>query len=458
MNRRTFMTSALGAGGLLILPNAASARTYQANERVNVALIGVDGRGHWFSQTMPDLSNVVAMCDVNERRAAKWFEQNPKARRFVDFRKMLDEMEKEIDGVTVATPDNTHAVAAAAAIRHGKGVLCEKPLTHDVAEARALRKLAAEYKVPSQMGNQGTASPAFRRSVEIVQDGVLGEVREVIAWNDGGGQGERPVPKGSEPVPEGVAWDLWLGPAAWREFHSEWYKWHGWRDFATGNLGNWAPHTMNLPFKALKIDTLWSANDLPVEKRTIRIEAEKSGIYKHSFPRWELVHYDVPARGDMPPVRIDWCNGAATLEEKGVRKRLEDLMKRPLDRTDSDGDGWKDWAGILLIGQKGLLHSIAHNTTLTLMPEAAFKDVARDPQRLPNSPGHEREWLDAVKGGPAPMSNFNYSGPLAEFCLLGNVATLVEGPLDFDPVAMKITNNTEANALLAREYRKGWAL
>ena len=458
ITRRTFLTKSARAGGLIVLANAASVRTYAANERVNVALIGVSGRGSWFSKTMPDLANVVAMCDVNDRRAAEWYARIPRARQFKDFRRMLDEMGKEIDAVTVATPDNTHAVASAAAIRHGKGVLCEKPLTHDVAEARALRELAAQHKVATQMGNQGTASEAFRRSVELVQDGALGDVREVIAWNDGGGAGDRPLPPGSEPVPEGLAWDLWLGPAAMRPFHSEWLRWHGWRDFATGNLGNWAPHTLNLPFKALKIDTLWYAKDLPAAKRTIRIEAEASGIHKQSFPKWELVRYDVPERPGMPPARINWCNGAVVIEEKGIRQRLEELLKRPLDRTDKDGDEWKDWAGILLIGEKGLLHSVAHNTTLTLLPADRFEGVARSPQRLPRSRGHEREWLEAVKGGPAAMSNFDYSGPLAEFCLLGNVATLVEGPLEFDPVEMRILNNSAANELLRRQYREGWSL
>lgn len=459
MNRRAFLRRAARSGaGLLILENSRSVWSYQANEKVNVALIGVSGRGSWFSKTMPKISNIVAMCDVNERRAEPYYQRIPKARKFQDFRKMLDEMEKEIDAVTVATPDNTHAVASAAAIRHGKHVLCEKPLTHDVAEARALRELAAKYKVATQMGNQGTASPAFRRSVELIQDGVLGEVREVIAWNDGGGVGDREPPTGSEPVPEWINWDLWLGPAAWRAFHSGWLKWHTWRDFATGNLGNWAPHTMNLPFKALRVDTLFYAKDLPLKKRTIRVEAEVSSLCKHTFPKWELVHYDVPARGEMPPVRIDWCNGAGTLEQKGVRQRLEELLKRPLDRTEADGDGWKDWAGILLVGGKGLLHSVAHNTTLTLLPKEKFEGIERSPQRLPRSRGHEQEWLDACKGGRPAMSNFSYSGPLAEFCLLGNVATQIEGPLEFDPVTMKITNNAEADKMLRREYRKGWAL
>jgi hypothetical protein len=308
------------------------------------------------------------------------------------------------------------------------------------------------------MGNQGTASGAFRRSVELVQAGVLGEVREVIAWNDGGGRGDLKPPTAGEPAPDWLKWDLWLGPAASRPFHRDWLKWHTWRDFATGNLGNWAPHTLNLPFKALRIDSLWYADELAPAKRTVRVEAEVSGLCEHSFPRWELVRYDVPARGDMPPVRIHWCNGAYIVEKTEMGRRLEKLLNRKLDRTNDDGDGWDDWAGILLVGSDAMLHSIAHNTTLTLLPQEKFKNFDGPPEALPRTRGHQSEWLDACRGGPPAMSNFDYSGPLAEFCLLGNVATLVKGPLEYDPVTMKVTNDAAADALLRSEYRRGWSL
>jgi len=188
ITRRNFLGS-LAAGGtvFILLGNSRSARTYAANERVNLAIVGVSGRGSWFSETMPKLANVVAMCDVNERRAAPYYKAIPQARTFHDFRRMFDEMGRQIDAVTIATPDHTHAVITAAAIRQGKHVLCEKPLTHDVFEARTLRMLAREYKVATQMGNQGTASEAFRRGVELIQAGVLGPIREVHAWNTGGG-------------------------------------------------------------------------------------------------------------------------------------------------------------------------------------------------------------------------------------------------------------------------------
>ncbi|HQG48523.1 MAG TPA: Gfo/Idh/MocA family oxidoreductase, partial [Sedimentisphaerales bacterium] len=201
--RRTFLrNAALGGMGFLLLNDSRSARTYAANERVNLAIVGVSGRGGWFSETMPKLANVVAMCDVNDRRAAPYYKAIPQARTFHDFRRMLEEMGGQIDAVTVATPDHTHAAITAAAIRRGKHVLCEKPLTHDVFEARMLRALAREYKVATQMGNQGTASEAFRRGVELIQAGTLGQIREVHAWNTGGGAGERPIPTEEHPVPD----------------------------------------------------------------------------------------------------------------------------------------------------------------------------------------------------------------------------------------------------------------
>jgi len=461
INRRAFLrNTALGGAGLVILRNSGSARTVQANEKLNIALIGVAGRGDWFVKTIPNLEeNVVALCDVNAQKAAAAFRRFPEARKYQDFRKMLQEMDKQIDAVIVATPDHIHAPASMAAMKMGKHVYCEKPLTHDVREARLMRETATQCKVATQMGNQGTASEAFRRSVELIQAGVLGEIREVHVWNTGGGTGHRPRPTGSEPVPEYLQWDLWLGPAAFRPYHSEWMKWHGWREFGTGVLGNWACHSMNLAFKALKVDSLWDAAPSAGAKPTIRLQAEVTEIDQDSFPRLEVVRYDIPARGDLPPFRLNWFNGGGKdLETKGIRRQIEEIMGRRLDWTTDDGDEWKDWAGILIMGKNGRLYANAHNTTLTLFPEDRFKDFKGPEASLPRSPGHEREWIEACKGGPRAMSNFDYAGPLAEFVLLGNVATLFEGPIEFDPPAMKIVNNAEADRLLRRDYREGWEL
>jgi len=459
INRRVFFkTTALSGLGMMILENSRSAYGYEANEKLNVALIGVGGRGRWFVSTIPKLStNVVAMCDVNDRKAEQSFKEIPQAKKFHDFRKMLDKMNKDIDAVVVATPDHTHAVATAAAIRAGKGVYCEKPLTHNIKEARTLRELAARYKVATQMGNQGTSSEAFRRAVELVQAGIIGDVREVHAWNTGGGPGNRPIPTDEHNLPEYLNWDLWLGPAKHRPYNSRWIDWwHGWRDFGTGQLGNWASHTMNLPFKALRLDSLWNQQPGSSAQNIVRLEPEVSGVHKHNFPKWEIIHYDFPARNDMPPVRINWYNGPG--QAPGPRIMIEQLLGRRLDWGDAGEKKWQDHAGCLLIGTKGMIHSTGHNMSFTLLPEEKFRNFEGPPKTLPRSRGHEREWLDACMGGPDTMSSFNYADPLAEFVLLGNIATLVGEAIEFDPIEMKIANNPPANAALEREYRHGWSL
>ena len=459
ITRRAFVkTTALSGLGLMILENSRSAYSYEANEKLNVALIGVGGRGRWFVNTIPKLdTNVVAMCDVNDRKAELSFKEIPGAKKFHDFRKMLNDMDKDIDAVIVATPDHTHAVATAAAIKAGKGVYCEKPLTHNIKEARMLRELAIRYEVATQMGNQGTSSEAFRRAVELVQAGVIGDVREVHAWNTGGGPGDRPLPTDEHRLPGYLYWDLWLGPAKYRPYNSRWIDWwHGWRDFGTGQLGNWASHTMNLPFKALKLDTLWNQQSGSSTQNIIRLEPEVSGVHKNSFPKWEIIHYDFPARNNMPPVRINWYNGPG--QAPGPRIMIEQLLARRLDWGDAGEKKWKDHAGCLLIGTKGMIHSTGHNMSFTLLPEKQFKDFEGPKKTLPRTRGHEREWLEACRSGPDTMSNFNYSGPQTEFVLLGNMATLVGETIEFDPFEMKIINNPQANAALEREYRYGWSL
>ncbi len=459
LNRRAFLkNTAIGGSGLLILNSKSLARSYQANDKLSIALIGVGGRGRWFVDTMPNLNtNVVAMCDVNERKASLSFEEIPEAKKYFDYRKMLDEMDKQIDAVVIAAPDHSHAAASAKAMKMGKHVLCEKPLTRTVSEARAIRLMAAKCKVATQMGNQGTSSEAFRRAVEFVQAGVIGDVREVHAWNTGGGSGDMPLPTDEHDLPDYLHWDLWLGPVKYRPYNSRWISsWHNWRDFGTGNLGNWASHTMNLPFKALRLDTLWDQQYDSSVENLVKLDPEVSGVHKHSLPKWEIIHYDFPARSDMPPVRINWYNGPG--QAPGPRKMIEQHLGRPLDWGDAGEKKWADHAGCLLIGNKGMIHSTGHNMSFTLLPEDKFKDFEGPPKMLPRARGHEREWLEACKGGPQAMSSFDYAGRLAEFVLLGNVSTLVGKPIEFDPVAMKIVNNAEADRALRYEYRDGWLL
>ena len=455
MTRRSFLTrAAAGAagGGLVILRDSPSARAYVANEKLNVALIGVGGRGSWFVETIPRIGeNVVAMCDVNEQRAADSFAKLPDVAKYRDFRKLLDEKDREIDAVVVATPDHTHAVISAAAIRHGKHVYCEKPLTHDVAEARALRELARKHGVATQMGNQGTATGDFRRGVELVWAGALGKIQEVHVWNTGG-SGPRPQPRGEQPVPPTLDWDLWLGPAAWRPYHSQWMRWHTWRDFATGKLGNWGPHSANLPFMALRGDSLWT--DEPSRKApTLTVRAEVSEVTNDTFPRWESVRWALPERGELPPMTIQWHNGY-----QPGRRRVEELIGRKLDWGDAGERKWKEHGGCLIVGTDGMLRATEHNSRIFLYPESRFAEFEGPPPTLPRSGSHEREWIAACKGGPKAMSNFDYAAPLVELLMLGNIATQFADVLEFNPASCQIANHQEANAALCREYRPGWKL
>jgi hypothetical protein len=456
MNRRAFLRgAACGGAGVVILGGAASARAYAANEKLDIALVGVGGRGSWFVKCIPELrQNLVALCDVNERRAADGLKAHPEAPKYRDFRKMLDEMGKRIDAVIVATPDNTHAVITAAAMKAGKHVYCEKPLTLTVRESRIVRETAGKCKVATSMGNQGTASGQFRRAVELIRDGTIGRVTDVHVWNSAGGRGKRPRPEGNFEVPAYLKWDLWLGPAAFRPYHPHWMWWNSWRDLGTCLLGNWASHSANLAFMALKVDSLWYAD--AATKPRIRLKAQVSEIERESFPKWEIVRYDIPARGELPPVKLHWYNGT---QAPGARDLIEGLQNEPLDWGDKKQKRWVDHGGCIIAGTEGLVRATEHNATFRLLPAGKFKGVATNhPKTLDASRGHERDWLIACRGGKPAWANFDYAACLNEFLMLGNVATQFDAALEFDPLACRIVNHAEADAALHREYRKGWSL
>jgi hypothetical protein len=361
---------------------------------------------------------------------------------------MLDDMGNKIDAVVVATPDHTHAVVSAGALRAGKPVFCEKPLTRTVHEARALRELARRYKVATAMGNQGTYSGPFRRALELIRNGTLGEIKEVHIWNDGGGADRKEPPSGTKPVPTYLNWDLWLGPAAQRPFHPDWLQRHLWREFGTCQLGNWGSHTANLGFMALKVHELW-LNNTP--KLTLRVRARCPAINKLSFPRWEIVQWEIPARAEFPPITFTWYNGAAP----GVANLLAPLLK---DAGGNEKNLWH-FAGTLILGTKGRIHTTGHNMSFRLLPGDKYKGVqCNQPTTVENSRGPEQDWFAACRGGKTPWSNFDYASALNEFLMLGNVATQFPDPLEFDPGTMKITNNAEANTLLSSSYRQGWSL
>lgn len=471
INRRRFISGAAAAGaGLLILRKSESVWSYQANEKLNIALIGVGVRSQSSHvKTFPHIGeNLVAICDVNQKQLAEPSKLLPKARKYSDFRKMFDEMDRQIDAVVIATPVHSHAVIAATAMKRHKHVYLEKPLTRGVGEARAMREMARRYKVVTQMGNQGMATDSFRRTLELIQDGAIGDIREAHVLFESGGPGPLTRPQ-EQPTPETLDWDLWIGPAPMRPYHPGYLPpqfpgayglpegpaligWNRWRDFGGGALGGAGAHSINLAFKALNLQSLW---DDPNGKSTIRVTTEISERCPENFPKCQIVHFELPAHGSTPAAQIHWCNAwYSEIERQGVLAHLEKIAGQKLKVE----GGWSPHSFILLVGSKGNAIANFHNSICKLLPEKNFPDAGGPPKKLPRSGSHEREWVKACKGGPTPIGNFSYSGPAAEFLNLGNIASLVNRPLEFDPVAMKIVNDAEANGLLELPYRKGWSL
>jgi len=460
--RRMLRNAALSAVAAGVAAPGIRGENKSPNEKLNIALIGCGGRGSWFVQVIPNLGRMAAMCDVNQQRAAEAYKKFPDVPKFEDFRVMLDKMGKEIDAVIVSTPDHTHAVAAAAALHAGKPVMCEKPLTRTVHEARALGELAAKQKLATQQGNQNGYDA---RAVELIAAGTIGEVREAHLWVEGGGPGPRPRPTGTHEAPPGLNWDLWLGPAADRPFHPDWIRGHGagWRDFRTGNLGGWGSHSTATAFKALKLDTLWQIGKpatAATHRPIIRVTAECSEVSQESFPRWEVVRWEFPEREGMPPVCVYWYgSGAKSLPEQRRQALLKDQV---LIEAEGGVVKFRHWIGSMLVGAKGLLWAGGYSRLESLLPKEKFEKVADPPQSLPRPLGRPAEagWIAAVRGGPAPMCSFErFGGPQAEFYLLGNVATLFPGQtLEYDPISGTVLNNKPADQAVRPEYRKGWTL
>ncbi|HUT37629.1 MAG TPA: Gfo/Idh/MocA family oxidoreductase [Planctomycetota bacterium] len=445
LSRRRFLqTSTAGAAGLVILSDSRSAAAAAANEKLNIAGIGVGGQGAGDVGAAGSGNNIVALCDVDARRAAGTFKRFPAAKQYQDFRKMLDEMHAQIDAVVVATPDHTHAVAAVAAMKLGKHIYCEKPLTRTVYESHLMRQTAAKHKVVTQMGNQGSASEALRRAVELAWAGTCGELRECHVWL-ANGDGPQERPKDTPPVPAGLDWDLWLGPAPHRPYHPCYLpgSWRRWRAFGSGGGGDMGCHTINMAFRALRLDLLWNPDpaEKPEKPPVIRVEAEASEIHPETYPRTIKAQFDIPARGKLPPLKLHWYNG-------GLKPPKEVLR----------GYTMTQW-GCLVGGDKAaILSSCPWNTRFLMLPEAEFKDFKGPEKTIPRSPGHHAEWIRACKGGPKAFSNFDIGAPMNEIVHLVHVATLAGKPIEYDPQGCKILNAPEANPLLHRDYRAGWTL
>jgi len=441
VTRRDFLwRSAVGAA-FAIVPASVLGRAGQTppSGKLNLACIGVGGRGK------DDLDgvkgeNIVALCDVDQSRAADAFKAFPGARQFQDFRRMFDQMGKEIDAVVVATPDHTHAVPAMMAMQQGKHVYCEKPLTHSLHEVRALTEAARKYKVATQLGNQGHSSETIRQFVEMIQAGAIGTVREVHAWcqNSYRPRQYRVRPTDTPPVPPTLDWDVWLGPAPQRPYHPVYLpgKWRGWVDFGTGIIGDWTCHVLDPVFWALNLDAPTSVVAQAEEYDDPKVRAE-------THPAVYTLDYEFPARGARPAVKVRWFSGT-------LPPRPEELESgRKLVSI-----------GAIVMGDKGKIMYGSHGAaSAQLIPAEKDKAYERPPKTLPRSKGHYEDWIAACQGGPPASSSFDYGGPLTEVALLGALALRMNGQrLEWNAKKLKVTNNAEANQYVNPPYRKGWKL
>lgn len=449
--RRFLQASSLAGFGILVPGSFALGQGRSPNEKLNFACIGVGGKGSSDTDHVGALGNIVALCDIDSNRLGKKAERFPEAKTYSDFRKLLEELAPKIDAVVVSTPDHTHAAAALMAMRLGKHVYCQKPLAHSPYEARLMRETAAERKVATQMGNQGTAHPGFRDGIELIRSGVVGPIREVHVWTN------RPFkywkqapdivarPKESVSVPPHVAWDLFLGPAPERPYNPVYHPhdWRGWWDFGTGAMGDMACHTANLTFMSLKLG-------LPT-----RISSTSGEINPETYPAWATITYEFPARGDLPPVKLTWYEGA--------RDGARNLPPTSLFHGETPPD-----SGSLLIGEKGAIFSPSdYGAEQRLLPAKEFegkqveltKEQRRDRNKNADA-AHKAEWVRAIKENDPKIahSNFGYAGTLTEAMLLGNVSVRLGKPIEYDAATGQVTNCPEAAPLVRPEYRRGWTL
>ena len=409
------------------------------NNKLNIACIGIGGRG---ADDISGVSreNIVALCDVDARRAVATYKKFPQAKQYQDFRRMLDQVEKQIDAVVVATPDHTHAVALMRAMKMGKHVYSEKPLAHSIHEVRELIQAARHYKVVTQLGNQGHSFDSIRTFVEWIKDGAIGTVREVhaLCGSSYGRLDQVEKVREGQPVPDGLDWDLWLGPAQFRPYHSAYVpgRWRGWRPFGTGVLGDWTCHVIDPVFWALELDA-----PTRVAAETFEYDPKK---HFDTFPAETVIRYDFPARGARPAVKVTWYDGGQRPprpEELEPGKQLPDT-------------------GAMVVGDKGKILYGSHGAgNLRLIPASRMQAYQKPAPTIPRSPGHYEEWIAACKNGQPAGSNFNYGGPLTEVALVGAIATLFKDQqLEWNSQQARFTNCPEANQYIDPPYRRGWNL
>ena len=482
-SRRQFLQTTALAAGALTLGFPALVRGKNLNGKLNIAVIGAGGKGAVDTDCCAT-ENILALCDADRNNCAGQLLKYPEAKFYVNFRQMLAELGPSIDAVAIATPDHFHAVAATAVMELGKPVYCQKPLTQTIYEARQLRTLAREKHIVTQMGNQGSAEDGLRRGVEVIQAGLLGPVREVHIWTN------RPIwptqgidrPPGADPIPDGLDWDLWLGPAPVRPYKKGFYdpfNWRGWLDFGTGALGDMACHTVNLAFRALQLGY------------PTTIEAKCSGLKPETYPLSSTIRFDFPARKlsrpaahphlfhqhdtqTLAPATLWWYDGGRP--KAGERGGHDGSNKPPVALTADlvAFRGEVPGSGCLIIGDGGTLFSPDDYGTeffLKLKGEGKFTHykkhpaVASIPESIPRNPfkgspdlRHHQEWLAAIRAN-APedcYSRFDIAGRLTEIMLLGCVALRTGQKLEWDGPAMKVKNVPEAAPFIRRTNRTGW--
>ncbi len=501
----TLLAGAIPTGGFGSAASLKAMGYKSPNEKLNFAAIGSGGQGGSNLADAAPTENIVALCDVDDVRAARTFERYPNASRHRDFRKMLDKEGKNIDAVIVATPDHMHALAAMWAMERGKHVYVQKPLVRTIWEARQLRAAAAKYKVATQMGNQGYSNEGTRQCAEMVWSGAIGNVTEVHAWSDRPmwPQGLTEIPK-PDPIPSTFDWDLWLGTAESRPFTANGktepdpnggffyapFNWRGFYDFGCGALGDMACHILGAPNMALHLS----------QRQVVGVECEKiEGPSPFMFPKASVIRFDFAPYGDMPALKIYWYDGlkespkiAGVPEGEwigdppslprppaaaGTGRRPQGFggMRREGFEFHSPGRVFdkEHWAelkaateplrfprpdGSLFVGDKGMITTGTYGEITRLVPSQKMDDYHMPPPLLTRSPGHMRDFIRAAKGGDPACSNFDIAAPFVEWMLLGVIALRHKGKLTYDPARMQITNNKEANALLKPRYRKGWEM
>ncbi len=461
--RRALQVGTAGTLGYLFTgTNLSVTRVYGANEKIRVAGIGIGGKGSSDIEQAAKFMDVVALCDIDEERLNGRAKTWPSAKKYFDYRKLLDEMAKEIDAVTVSTADHSHAPAAVLAMRAGKHVYCQKPLTHTIFEARVMREVAAKEKVCTQMGNQGSALNGLRRAVELIHAGTLGAIREAHVWTNRPAQYWKQSPDitarpKEAPVPKFVHWDEWIGPAPMRPYAVAFsprpayhpHDWRGYWDFGTGALGDMACHTANMAFRALKLEA------------PIAVTAAAGEINPETYPAWAHIQYMFAARGDMPACTLHWYEG-----KRDGQKVLppEELLAKLLKKGEKLSD-----SGSILVGDKGVLFSPNdYGAKFRLTPEKDFTGIqTTKPEKgaegvdseKDNDQYMKKEWAEAIKAGKPGLaySSFDIAGRLTETMLLGNIAVRFAGKkLDWDATKLQFTNSSDAQKYVSKEYRKGW--